>query len=201
MSSLKDVYWMASPLAIDQRNCLNDKKIKGLRHLSRYIDPKNEIHVFRKIQHWTLEIGDKCYELSPNTKKKLRLIKKATDMIEPRWVEAIQWREIRESKKIEPEKRKIGQTRKTHDEIEAEGKRHPIESVCPSSKIVWWGNFAWWRIPQWNLYGTTSTTNGTAFSPRTARTLSTCFFSALRWRYRRLEMVCGSASLTQWVID
>ena len=121
MSLLKDIHWMASPLAIDQRNALNDKGIHLIKPLARFIDPKNEIHVFRKIQHWTLEIDGKCYELSPDTKKKLNLFKKTTDMIKPHCIDATHWREIRESKMIEPEKRKIGQTRKTHDEILADG--------------------------------------------------------------------------------
>ena len=123
MSSLKDIYWMASPLAIEQRNDLNEKKHRLLKPMSRYIDPKNEVHVFRKIEHWTLEIDGHCYELSPDTKKKLTLIKKATDMIKPHSIDAKHWREMRESKQIEPEKRKIGQTTKTHEEIVAEGKR------------------------------------------------------------------------------
>ena len=113
---------MASPLAIDQRNDLNEKKIKGMSHVAKFIDPKNEVHVFRKIQHWTLEIDGRCYELSPDLKKKLPVIKKTTDMIKPLWTLAVEWHEIRESKKIEPERRKIGQTTKTHDEIWVEGK-------------------------------------------------------------------------------
>ena len=124
MSSLKDIYWMASPLAIDQRNHLNDKGIKLMKPVARYIDPKNEVHVFRKIEHWTLEIDGKCYELSPDTKKKLHVIKKTTDMIKPHWIDVLQWREIRENRKIKPEKRKIGKTRKTHDEVWAEGRRN-----------------------------------------------------------------------------
>ena len=76
MSSLNDIYWMASPLAIDQRNDLNDKGFNLIKPLARCIGPKNEIHVFRKIEHWTLEIDGKCYELSPDTKKKLNVIKR-----------------------------------------------------------------------------------------------------------------------------
>lgn len=121
MSLLKDIYWMSSPLAIDQRLDLNDKKKRLLKPVARYIDPKNEIHVFRKIQHWTLEIDGKCYELSPDTKKKLHVMQKATEMVKPHSIDAISWWEIRKSKQIEPEKRRIGQTRKTHDEILAEG--------------------------------------------------------------------------------
>ena len=132
MSSPKDIYWMASPLAIDQRNDLVDKEIKVLKPVNRYINPKNEIHVFRKIEHWTLQIDDKCYELSPDTKKKLNVIKKLTDMIKPHWVDAGRWREMREIREIEPEKRKIGQTSKTHDEIWAEGRR---EILLPSWSI------------------------------------------------------------------
>ncbi|KAL8794208.1 MAG: hypothetical protein Q9182_007629 [Xanthomendoza sp. 2 TL-2023] len=117
MSSLKDIYWMASPLAIEQRNELNQKKRRFLNPASRYIDPKNEIHVFRKIQHWTLEIDGRCYELSPDTKKKIKSIKKATDMVKPHWVGSTHWKSMRESKEIEPEKRLIGRTDKSHDEI------------------------------------------------------------------------------------
>ena len=121
MSVLKDIYWMSSPLAIDQRLGLNDKKKRLLKPVARYIDPKNEIHVFRKIQHWTLEIDGRCYELSPDTKKKLHVIKRATEMVKPHSIDAVRWWEIRESKQIAPERRKIGQTRMTHDEIKTEG--------------------------------------------------------------------------------
>ena len=124
MSSLKDIRWIASPLAIDERNELNNKEIEALKPAARFIDPRNEIHVFRKIEHWSLEIGDKCYELTPKTKTKLNFIKKVLhmgDAIKPHWIDAAQWREIREAKEIEPETRKIGRTTKTHDEIWAEG--------------------------------------------------------------------------------
>ncbi|KAL8735168.1 MAG: hypothetical protein Q9166_001044 [cf. Caloplaca sp. 2 TL-2023] len=136
MSSLKDIYWMASPLAIDQRNDLNDKKIKYLKPAARYIDPKNEIHVFRKIQHWTLEIDGRCYELSPDTKKKLNAIKKATDMVKPHWIGSTHWREMRENKDIEPENRKIGQTNKSHDEIWAE-----VDYIWKEFNGDWYGFF------------------------------------------------------------
>ena len=131
MSELKDIYWMASPLAIDQRNNLNDKGHKTLKPLARYIDPRNEIHVFRKIEHWTLEIDGRCYELTPDSKKKLNLIKKTTDMIKPHCLDATHWREMRERKEIKPEKRKVGRTRKTHDEIQAEGKRSSFVISLP----------------------------------------------------------------------
>ena len=103
-------------------------KIHGIRipkpseRVARYLDPKNEIHVFRKIEHWTLEIDGWCYELSPDTKKKLHMIKKVTDSIKPHWIDAKKWFEMRDAKEITPEKRKIGQTRKTHDEIQAAGR-------------------------------------------------------------------------------
>ncbi|KAL9613257.1 MAG: hypothetical protein Q9204_008909, partial [Flavoplaca sp. TL-2023a] len=130
-SPLKDIYWLASPLAIDQRNELNakinsridassSKNIRALKHLRKPIDPSKEIHVFRKIQHWTLEVDGKSYELSPDTKKKLQVIKKATDMIKPHWIDSSKWKEIRKTRDIEPERRHIGQTRKTHDEIWAQ---------------------------------------------------------------------------------
>ncbi|KAL8882740.1 MAG: hypothetical protein Q9192_007532, partial [Flavoplaca navasiana] len=130
-SPLKDIYWLASPLAIDQRNELNakinsridassSKNIRALKHLRKPIDPSKEIHVFRKIQHWTLEVDGKSYELSPDTKKKLQVIKKATDMIKPHWIDSNKWKEIRKTRDIEPERRHIGQTRKTHDEIWAQ---------------------------------------------------------------------------------
>lgn len=131
-SPLKEINWMACPLAIDQRNELNSKittkissstskNVRVLKHLRKPIDPTKEVHVFRKIQHWTLEIDGKCYELSPDTKKKLQVIKKATDMIKPHWIDVGKWREVREIRDIKPEKRTVGQTRKTHEEIMAEG--------------------------------------------------------------------------------
>ncbi|KAL8864437.1 MAG: hypothetical protein Q9198_009860, partial [Flavoplaca austrocitrina] len=80
------IYWLASPLAIDQSNELNakinsridasSKNIRALKHLRKPIDPSKEIQVFRKIQHWTLEVDGKSYELSPDTKKKLQVIKR-----------------------------------------------------------------------------------------------------------------------------
>ena len=135
MSSLKDIYWMSSPLAIEQRNYLIDKEKHVKTHkfrkpVARFVDPKNEVHVFRKIQHWTLEIDDQCYELSPDLKKKLPTIQKATDMIKPRSIEMKDWQEIRDNQKIVPEKRRIGQTKKTHEEILAASKRHFLRILC-----------------------------------------------------------------------
>ncbi|KAL8815054.1 MAG: hypothetical protein Q9223_005773 [Gallowayella weberi] len=102
MSSLKDIYSMASPLAIEQRNELDEKRKKFLKSASQYIDPKNEVHVFRMIQHWTLEVDGRCYELSPGTEKKINVVKKATDMVKPHGVGSSHWKTIRESKEIEP---------------------------------------------------------------------------------------------------
>ncbi|KAL8683335.1 MAG: hypothetical protein Q9186_000719 [Xanthomendoza sp. 1 TL-2023] len=127
---------MASPLAIEQRNELNEKKKKFLNPASRYIDPKNEVHVFRKIQHWTLEIDGRCYELSPDTKKKLKAIKKATDMVKPHWIGSTHWKTIRESKEIEPEKRLIGRTDKSHEEIWTE-----VNYIWTDSNHDWYGFF------------------------------------------------------------
>lgn len=118
-------------MAVDQRNDLNDKKLRALRPVARYVDPKNEVHVFRKIEHWTLQVDDKCYELSPNLKKKLHIVRKATEMIEPHWIHAKEWTRMRESKQIFPEKRKVGQTSKTHDEIQAEGSKTPLQPLFP----------------------------------------------------------------------
>ncbi|KAL8936591.1 MAG: hypothetical protein Q9216_004852 [Gyalolechia sp. 2 TL-2023] len=127
MAALKDVYWMSSPLAIDQRNVLN-KEIDALQGrrarfanpMKKYIDPKNEVHIFRKIEHWTLEVDGKCYELGPDLKKKLPFIKKLYDMIKPTSKDATEWHDLRKKQQIKPERRKIGRTRKTHEEIEQE---------------------------------------------------------------------------------
>ena len=128
MAMLKDVYWMASPLAIDERNTLNEKidtlqgiSAKCAEPLKKFIDPKNEVHVFRNIEHWTLEVDGKCYELVPDHEKKRSLYQKLTDMIKPASTDATKWHEIRKSKQIKPERRKVGQTQKTHKEIEEEG--------------------------------------------------------------------------------
>lgn len=128
MPALKDIYWMSSPLAIDQRNALN-KEIDALqgrrarfaKPMKKYIDPKNEVHVFRKIEHWTLEVDGKCYELSPDLKK-LPFIQKLYDMIKPTVKDATEWHELRKKQQIEPERRKIGRTKKTHEEIWKEGR-------------------------------------------------------------------------------
>ena len=135
MSSLKDIHWMASPLAIEQRLDLNSKRGKYLGPLTRVIDPTKEYHFFRKIQHWTLEIDGKCYELAPDTKKKLKVIKLTTlvggDTCDPHDFDAEKWHQIRKKYNIEPEVRKVGQTRMSADEIKAKSKCGSVCRLCP----------------------------------------------------------------------
>ena len=111
---------MASPLAFTQRAELNRKGNKLLRPVSHLIDPSKEYHFFRKIQHWTLEVDGLCYELSPDSKMKLKRSRFTTDMCKPRIDDAAAWHKVRKDHNIEPETRKIGQTTKTSAEIEAE---------------------------------------------------------------------------------
>ena len=119
MDSLKDIYWMASPLAIQERADFYEKRGRFLKRPASILEPKKEAHFFRKIQHWTLEINGKCYELSPETKKKVKVIKKLADMCVPRTSDSKPWHDFRTEHSIEPERRKVGQTRMTHEEIEA----------------------------------------------------------------------------------
>lgn len=113
----KDVYWMASPLAIRRRNKLNQeidalqgRRAKFAKPMKKYIS--NEIHVFRKIEHWTLEVDGKCYQLSRDRNE---------DKIKPVPIDANEWYDIRKKNQIDFERRKVGKTDKTHAEIVDEG--------------------------------------------------------------------------------
>lgn len=195
----KNIYWLASPLAIDQCNdqltkIANPTRKRHLLHkpMARYIAPENEIHVFRKIQHWTLEIDGKCYELSPDTKKKLKLIKKSTEMVKPHWIEWGKWRGITEVVGIEPERRLVGKTRMGHEEIMVEG-------LAFSLFLLPYRPFRFGRrtekqkirskgianlLTSINLHptssGSASTAIGIASSRRTARTSHICCSSVSR---------------------
>ena len=117
MATQKDVYWMSSPLALHKRNKLN-QKIDALQGTgAKFAKPmkksiSNEIHVFEKIEHWTLEVDGQCYQLSRGHKK---------DKVKPVPIDATQWYNIRKDNQIEFLKRKIGKTEKTHMEIVDEG--------------------------------------------------------------------------------
>ena len=108
MAQQKDVHWMSSPLALSKRN--KDRRAKFAKPMRKCIS--NEIHVFQKIEHWTLEVDGKCYQLSRGPDK---------DKIKPVPIDATEWYDIRRKKQIEFERRKIGKTVKTHMEIVDEG--------------------------------------------------------------------------------
>ncbi|MDI1490689.1 MAG: hypothetical protein OHK93_001893 [Ramalina farinacea] len=78
--------------------------------MKKYIS--NEIHVFRKIEHWTLEVDGKCYQLSRDRNE---------DKIKPVPIDANEWYDIRKKNQIDFERRKVGKTDKTHAEIVDEG--------------------------------------------------------------------------------
>ena len=136
MSSPKDIYWMASPLGIPKRIELNEKasKSKFFRPAVKIINPANEYHFFRKIQHWTLKVNGTCYELSPDTKKKFQVFKLTNlvggDTCKPQYTDADAWHAVRRNHGIEPEERRIGQTWKTHEEIMAESKYYVLSFLC-----------------------------------------------------------------------
>ena len=90
--------------------------------------PTKQRYAFRNFHHWTLEIDGTCYELSPDKKKKFRVAKFVTDMFgllndacPPHDRDAESWHKDRKACDIEPERRRVGQTRKTREEITAEG--------------------------------------------------------------------------------
>ena len=121
MATQKDVYWIASALAIEEREEVNGKidnllgeRAKFAKPLRKMIDPSNEIHVFWKIKHWGLEVDGKCYHLSIDQNEHEPKPK-------PIPVDANQWYRFRKEARVETERRKIGKTEKTHTEIVDEG--------------------------------------------------------------------------------
>ena len=138
--SPKDIIWMSSPLGIDQREAILKKlpMIRGTR-----FDPKEkQAHIFQNIRHWTLQIGDRCYELWPVLGYGIKF-KKLTDLVggntcAPRCVSASEWlhdKVIKQNVKIE--RRRVGQTSLSERKIEAEGEsirncnQHlPIQTGC-----------------------------------------------------------------------
>ena len=115
MSSVKDIWWLSSPLGIDRREHLLAKtKYKPLKN---FLDPSKEVRFFHKIKHWTLQIGDKCYELWPKAGKKIQFTRFTSDLCEPQERHADEWHKMRADHGIRPEVRKVGQTRMMDEEI------------------------------------------------------------------------------------
>ena len=111
---------MASPLGIE-------KRIKDTGKPRSFQFFTNDHHNFRKFHHWTLEVGELCYELVVSDSKKNSLtFANPTDFCAPSASNASDWLELRTSHGIEPEKWKVGQTKMTPEVIWAEGKRHCV---------------------------------------------------------------------------
>ena len=106
---LKNIVWLAAPLALDQRAIANQV-------LTPYVGsvvPMEEYHSQRLFHHWALEVDDECYELSPHHKKPLKIVKLLTDMCEYHHRKATDWHQHRTILKVVPEMRKVGQTSMT----------------------------------------------------------------------------------------
>lgn len=105
---------MSSPLAVERREQLSEK----YKPLKSFLDPSKEVRFFHKIKHWTLQIGDKCYELwPPSGGKKINWKKLGTDTCRPQEQPAEDWHKLRHDHGIRPELRKVGQTKLTYEEI------------------------------------------------------------------------------------
>ena len=120
MSQPKDIYWMASPLLAHQRRAYNEK-LSELRVPSAIKLVEKEHRFFRNINHWTLEIGDRCYELAVK-KPKLRVkdCNLFKDFCQPDWTLKERWHKLRHHPDVKPHRKLVGQTRLTYEEIEKE---------------------------------------------------------------------------------
>ena len=124
MGKLKDVYWISSPLGYEKRIEVSEEW-KSRKYapaaLGKLVDPHKEFKWFQKIKHWTLEIDGKCYELWATGHKNIVQSKFSTDLCEPKSKDAQEWHDFRKKHGIEPIRRKVGQTRLSHDKIEKKG--------------------------------------------------------------------------------
>ena len=127
MSQPKDIYWMASPLLAHQRRAYSEK-LSDLWVPSAIKLPEKEPRIFRKINHWTLEIGERCYELVVNRpKRKLKHCNLFKDFCRPDWVSKELWHKLRHHPDIKPHRKLVGQTRLTYEDIEKESE---LDCLC-----------------------------------------------------------------------
>ncbi|KAL9625284.1 MAG: hypothetical protein Q9160_000686 [Pyrenula sp. 1 TL-2023] len=124
MSPLREIRLLTAPLAIkkDAPKFVGVKEGKfSMTEARRALKHKDEYSYFYRIDNWTLEIDGWCYELVPLPLAKFKAISVGADPCKIKVTKSKEWQEIRDKAKIDPVVRKVGVTRKTHKEIEAEG--------------------------------------------------------------------------------
>ncbi|KAF2166952.1 hypothetical protein M409DRAFT_22999 [Zasmidium cellare ATCC 36951] len=115
MSELKDIYWMAAPLAAKYRVDFNKDLDQSWGAERGFRLPSRAKGSLRKFYHWALEIDGTCYEVSPN--EKCQGLGIFVDACVPKPCPSEEWHARYVG--VEPETRKIGQTRKVKEEIMA----------------------------------------------------------------------------------
>ena len=120
---LKDIHWLSSPLAIEQRDQLGNK-FKSIFHMNApdLLLPQKERHIstFRftaQIKHWALEIDGVCYEVQLRSWERLKALRFFTDIGTAASRAAEDWKAFRDDHNVKYERWKVGQTRMTHDQI------------------------------------------------------------------------------------
>ena len=118
---------MSSPLAVDLRENIADRftSIKGSP-----FDPKErKTRIYHNIRHWTLKIGENCYEIAPVQGYGSKF-QKFTDLIGGNTCKYVpcdvsRWHVMHKTQDSGPsikiEERKVGQTTMSHKEIDAAG--------------------------------------------------------------------------------
>ena len=137
MSPLKDIFWVASPLGINEQTKTTSGRPSLLKRSSARIT-KNEHYSIDRFFHWGLEVDGKCYEMSAKKNKKLTLVKLGSDMGEPRIADADNWHKARLKCGVQPIRKKVGQTRMIQKEIEAEGRYKPLINVSSGPLVGPW---------------------------------------------------------------
>ena len=121
MGQLKDIYWISSPLGYEKRIGWSEKAEKYAPAFAKAVDPRTEWRWLDRVKHWTLEVDGKCYELWSKGHKNIFETKLTTDLCQPQCITSKKWKELRDEGGIEPEKKKVGQTRLSHKKIDAKG--------------------------------------------------------------------------------
>lgn len=128
---LRDIYWMSSPLLIKQREStlqkledLRESEIgqKLLPKARKLLAAKEEGRAFHKLKHWTLEVDGWCFELLPISAEKMNKVKLWADACKPHVGKKKDWDDFRNKYHIVPERRLVGQTRMSNEEVAATGK-------------------------------------------------------------------------------
>lgn len=87
MPPLYDIYWIASPLGINEETKSTNGRPSLLKRFSARAT-KNGYYFIDRFFHWGLEVDGKCYETSAKKDKALSPVKLGTDMGEPRTTDA-----------------------------------------------------------------------------------------------------------------